>query len=238
MPTIDATTPTTTLPRATAFKAWLRAGVPAAVLAGGMVVVGDDVVEANGLTALDRPVLDWVLAHRTPAETAVATVVTTLGGTLAMTVLAVLVAAWALWRQRRAAAALVLVVAAGAGGLVALVKAVVGRARPPQVVQLVLETNPSFPSGHTLGSTAVIGATAIVLLAGVRSSWLRAAGVVAAIVAIVAVGVSRLYLGVHWATDVLAGWLMGSAWLLLCVATLSALTASSTPAPRTVQRIR
>lgn len=144
-------------PRGTAIRAWSTAGVPAAVLVGGVLVVGDDVVEANGLTVVDMPVLDWVLTHRNPVGTAVATVAANLGRTLAVLALAASVAAWAWWRRRPAAAALVLTVAAGAGGLVALVKAMVGRARPPQAVQLVLETYPSFPSGQTSGSTAVIG---------------------------------------------------------------------------------
>lgn len=147
----------------------------------------------------------------------VATAVTDLGGTVAMAGLAVVVAMWSAWRGRRGHAALLVVTAVEAGGLVSLIKHLVGRIRPPQAVQLVLETNPSFPSGHTLGSTAVIGVVTVVMLTRSRGRLRRAVLAMAAVAAIVAIGLSRLYLGVHWATDVLAGWLIGGAWLAVCV---------------------
>lgn len=182
----------------------------ATALFAGAAAVTDDVLEGNGLTGLDRPVLDWFVAHRGPVETAVATVITDLGGTVAMAVLATLVALWSAHRGRWHHAAFVLAAAGTSGALVVAVKTVVGRARPPRSVQLVAESTASFPSGHTLGSTAVILASAGVLAVGTRTA-LRVAVAVAAVSAVLLIGLSRLYLGAHWATDVLAGWLLGGA---------------------------
>lgn len=193
-------------------------GVLSAALAG---LVTDNVVDREGLVGLDGPVLGWLLAHREPVTTGIATVVTDAGGTVAMAVLAALTGAWLLWRGRRGSAALVAATAAGAAVLLTVVKAVVGRARPPEAVRLMAETSASFPSGHTLGSTAVIGVVATMLAVSARRVCHRVMIAAAALVEVLAIGVSRLYLGVHWATDVLEGWLLGGAWLALCVGVAS-----------------
>lgn len=183
----------------------------ATVLVLGAASVTDDVVERNGITGIDQPVLDWFVAHRGPVESAAATVITNLGGTLTMTGLAAVVALWAVSRRHWGRLAFLLAATGTAGALVMAIKTLVGRVRPPQSVQLVAETSASFPSGHTLGSTVVILAVAGVLLKGTRSAGVRATTVVAAVSAVLMIGLSRLYLGVHWATDVLAGWLLGAA---------------------------
>ncbi|MBW0117743.1 phosphatase PAP2 family protein [Pseudonocardia abyssalis] len=183
----------------------------ATVLVLAAASVTDDVVERNGITGIDQPVLDWFVMHRGPVESVAATVITNLGGTLAMTVLAAVVALWAVSRRHWGRLAFLLAATGTAGALVMAIKALVGRVRPPQSVQLVAETTASFPSGHTLGSAVVILTVAGVLLKGTRSAGVRATTVVAAVSAVLMIGLSRLYLGVHWATDVLAGWLLGGA---------------------------
>lgn len=183
----------------------------ATVLVLGAASVTDGVVERNGITGIDQPVLDWFVTHRDPVETVVATVVTNLGGTLAMAALATVVALWAASRRHWRHAAFVLAAAATSGALVVAIKTTVGRVRPPQSVQLVTETSASFPSGHTLGSTAVILAVTGVLLTGIRSTAARTAMATAGLTAVVLIGLSRLYLGAHWATDVLGGWMLGAA---------------------------
>ncbi len=83
----------------------------------------------------------------------------------------------------------------------AFLKRLIGRDRPPESTRLVVETNPAFPSGHAVAAAAF--ATAVCLF--LKSRTLAALGAVNAL----AVGVTRLYLGVHWLSDVLAGYALG-----------------------------
>src|SRR5439155_15700660 len=97
----------------------------------------------------------------------------------------------------------------GAALLSDWVKALVDRPRPPAAHMLVHVTNSSFPSGHVTDSTAVYGMLAA-LLAGASQSWPRRVGWWAcALIVWVVIGVSRLYLRVHWLTEVLGGYALG-----------------------------
>ncbi len=196
------------------------AGSATALVLGAASVI-DDVLDGNGITGVDQPVLDWFVAHRDPVETAIATVVTNLGSTLAMAALTLTMTLWAASRRQWGHVAFLLS-AAASGALVLGIKTMVGRVRPPQSVQLVTETSASFPSGHTLGSTAVILAVTGVLLTTVRSTAARAVTVAGGLTAVVLIGLSRLYPGAHWATDVLGGWMLGVA-VVCALVTVAAL---------------
>lgn len=183
-----------------------------------ILLLADAAAEGDGLTAVDRPVWSWFVAHRSGVGTIAAKVVTEVGSTAVMALLALLAAGWlAIRAKRRGDAALVAVVTAGAGLLVAVSKPIVGRVRPPEEFRLVTEANQSFPSGHSLASMAVLGVLAVVFLPRLDSARLRTAGYLMVAVAILAIGASRLYLGVHWSTDVVGGWLTGAGWLLACL---------------------
>ncbi|MFD3511151.1 phosphatase PAP2 family protein [Nocardia sp. NPDC058666] len=171
----------------------------------------------SGVTGLDTSVLDWMIAHRGEPLTGIAQVITDLGDTLSMAILAAITISWFAWRRDLPIAVLVAVTSLGAGVLVWVIKRLVGRQRPPEVSRLVFEPSLSYPSGHTLGSTVVVGIVAIVLIPRIRTHCVRAAATVLAIAFPVAVGLSRIYLGVHWTTDVFAGWIIGLLWLVLCV---------------------
>lgn len=194
--------------------------VVALVLAQAAVV--DGVADSAGPTGLDRSVLDWFLAARSPEVTAVMKVVSAVGGTAGMTVLAVITAGL-LWRARQGAAAVVVIAAAaGAGLLVTGFKHLYMRSRPPVVDRLTTENSFSLPSGHALGSVVVLGVlAAVVVQAGRRAA--RGGAVILAAAGIAVIAASRLYLGVHWTTDVLTGWLLGGAWLAACITALTLL---------------
>lgn len=212
-----------------------------ALLFAAQAGVVDTVADATGAGVADRVVWAWFVAHRTPALDQVMITVSTVGDTVGMAVLA-LVGAAILWRLRqRAEAAVVLVAAIGSSLLITGFKNLYGRARPPLAQRLTVETNAALPSGHSLGSMVVLGVLAAVVVLLVRRSGLRVLAVLAAAAGIVAIGTSRLYLGVHWMTDVLTGWLLGGAWLAVCVTALVLLrhrrsaAAPPTPADRVEQ---
>jgi undecaprenyl-diphosphatase len=108
-------------------------------------------------------------------------------------------------------------ISSGGGSLLTFVlKSLFDRPRPDVVVHLVGVSSASFPSGHAMAS-ATIYLTLGALLARVQPQRRLKiyAGVVAATLTVL-VGLSRVYLGVHWPTDVLAGWCVGAAWAMLC----------------------
>ena len=99
------------------------------------------------------------------------------------------------------------------------IQAVLRPVAPPLVDQITAQSTFALPSGHALGSIVVIGVlTAAAVLVARRSR--RRAVVCAGAGGIVLIGVSRLYLGVHRLTDVLTGWLLGGAWLAVCIGAL------------------
>ena len=171
----------------------------------------------GGLVTLDTSWRDWLIDRRSSPLTVVMTVFTTVGSSLALVPLALGVAAWlALAGGARREALLVAGTTLGAMLLSPLLKSVIGRARPEDS-HLVLVDSWAYPSGHSLTSAAVIGVLTTVVWRRLPAGTARAVVAVAGVMLVVAVGISRIYLGVHWPTDVLAGWLIGALWLAVCL---------------------
>jgi len=180
------------------------------------LVVAALTVTFGALVALDTTVRDWLIERRSPALTAVLTGFTTVGSSAVLVSLAFGITVWLAVTRRRGEALLVAGTTAGALLLGPLLKNIVERARPGGG-HLVLVNSWAYPSGHSLTSTAVIGVLAVLMSRSFRARAARAAVGLGAVVLIVGVGVSRVYLGVHWPTDVLAGWLVGALWLAVCL---------------------
>lgn len=177
--------------------------------------VYEAVEEGDGIAGLDRPALDQSIALRTATNVKILTAFTHLGGPLGMTIIASLItiALTIAWRSRTP---LVLMVIGVAGSLLMTTvgKQLVGRVRPPQVDAVPpFETSPSFPSGHTLNSTVIAGLVAYLVLRRIHSAWARTLTVVIAVGWAVSMGLSRVFLGHHWLTDVAVGWTLGLAWI-------------------------
>ncbi|MGQ4598113.1 phosphatase PAP2 family protein [Nocardia sp. R6R-6] len=177
-----------------------------------VVALGDD-----GHGGIDRTITAWAIAHRDGVLTPIAVTVSVLSGTVAMTTLATLTCLGLGLRRRWSAAVLVAGAGLGAVLLVRIGKSLVGRARPPVEDHLMPVTGLSYPSGHSVGSFVVISVVAAVALPSLRRPALRILTVTAAAVFIVAVGLSRIYLGVHWATDILGGWCVSALWVIACL---------------------
>ncbi len=200
----------------------LVAGLLVTGLTAASAEIYDQVSDGGGGAAgLDRPVLDAALRLRSPGIDRAVTAYTDLGGPVGMpllAVLAVLVMSVA-WRQWTPA---VLMLAATAGSLTMTVagKSLVGRTRPPLVDAVPpYESSPSFPSGHSLNAVVVAGVVAYLLVRRQRRAWARAATICAATTFAATMGLSRVFLGYHWLTDVLVAWTLGLAWLTVVVVT-------------------
>ena len=94
-------------------------------------------------------------------------------------------------------------------------KAVFERERPPQLMQAVETINASFPSGHALLSTVFYLSVAVMLTRAFPRRRFKLFVLGVGVLMAVLVGLTRIYLGAHWATDVFAGWAVGSAWAML-----------------------
>ena len=142
--------------------------------------------------------------------------ITTLGGTTVVTLITIGVIGFLLVDSKRGAALLIFFSVAGGALLGPLLKVGFDRPRPDLVAHLVEVQSASFPSGHALLS-AVTYLTLGALLARVFGQLrLKIYVLSMALILTVLIGSSRVYLGVHWPTDVLAGWLLGAVWALLC----------------------
>jgi undecaprenyl-diphosphatase len=116
-------------------------------------------------------------------------------------------------RRRWRLAIYLLVTGAGALILDPVLKALVGRLRPVVAHPIAYGTGNSFPSGHALGSIVCYGALFLVFLPATRKGVWRRVFTVVIVTLIVAIGISRLLLGVHYISDVLGGWALGITWL-------------------------
>lgn len=182
-----------------------------------------DEVTAGETKALDRSLL---LSLRNPRDVAdplgppwleeIGRDLTALGGVAVLTLLSTAVVAHLTLHRKPRAAAFVACSVLGALSLSTALKRAFDRARPDLVTQLSHVETSSFPSGHSMLSAAVY-LTLGALLARFQSNLLLRAHVLAwALLLTILVGLSRVYVGVHWPTDVLAGWAAGAAWASLC----------------------
>ncbi|CAN7332218.1 phosphatase PAP2 family protein [Microbacterium maritypicum] len=179
--------------------------------------VYDNVVDADGVAGIDRPLLDFAMTLRSPWLDIILTGYTEIAGPLGMPIIAI-TAALVLGLHRRSWTPVILIVAAGSGSLLMTVvgKNLFGRDRPPLSDAVPpYEYSASFPSGHTLNAVAVVGVIAYLII--LRQTKHQAVIIGAAALFALTTGLDRIYLGHHWATDVLGAWALGAAWLALVI---------------------
>jgi membrane-associated phospholipid phosphatase len=184
------------------------------VLADAFTEVLDDVLQGDGIAGIDRPAAEWLGTHRDPWLTTVLLIVTAGGGPAGMAVVTILVSSLvAAWRRTWLPVVLALAGALGILVVVMTAKILVVRERPPIPFAVITEKGFSFPSGHAAGTAAVFPLAAWLLTRYLIKSWIPQVVVWTVTIGLTgAVGLSRIYLGVHYVSDVLGGWLLGAAW--------------------------
>jgi membrane-associated phospholipid phosphatase len=207
----------------------LRNGMPSALylLAGAVViavigvVVGMLLAKVGAHTALGRAdggVDRWFARHRTRSWNTVTLVTAEAGGTPVITALALLTVGitalvWRRWREPALVGAAVL----GEVLIFLAITTLVDRPRPPVPHLDAAPPTSSFPSGHTAAAVALYGSWMVLAFERARSALVRGLLTVLAVVAPIVVGLARLYRGMHFPTDVIAGALLSLAWLPLVV---------------------
>jgi len=178
----------------------------------GFGQIADEVHEGETLW-IDETILQTINGFSNSFWDAFFVTITQLGGVIGIITLTIgLLLVLTLRHKRRAAFVLALTVG-GAALLNLVLKLIFERARPDLWDQLIVETSYSFPSGHAMLSAALALAV-IYIFWTTRYRWPVA---VSASLYILVIGLSRLYLGVHYPTDIVAGWLVSGAWLLVVV---------------------
>jgi membrane-associated phospholipid phosphatase len=194
-------------------------GVASSWLAGALT---QDVLAHDEAVRDDPGIERLIVEHREAWLTGGMRVVTWLGSNVVLAPLVVLVGVFYVVRRRTWLPGFVLAVSLlGVSWITDGLKVAVGRPRPPEAVRLIAVSSPSFPSGHAAHAAAALCGIAAVLASG-RTTGAKVRIWVLAIVLSALVAFSRLYLGVHWFTDLVAGLALGGAWLcLIVVATIA-----------------
>jgi undecaprenyl-diphosphatase len=205
-------------------------------LFGGLA---EDIVHRDPLVRFDQAIATSLHGWATPAATTIFVLITDLGAPV-VALLGVIIAIFYSWRRQWLHVGVWLAALGGGEILNLLLKQLFARPRPVFVHPLLLETDYSFPSGHAMGSLIVYGMLAYFAVLALRTWRARVAVVCGVTLLVLLIGFSRLYLGVHYFSDVVAGYAAGGVWLSACITGMELLRREELGAPVRVrlQRLR
>ena len=187
-----------------------------AVMLSAFAELADGIGPNEDLHLFDQALAEALRAHASPAVDAVFTAITHLGDGVTLVGIGVAVGTALLLKRRFVLLYGWVLTLAGSGLLNAVIKGWFERSRPGEVPLLATW---SFPSGHAMNSLVAYGMLVYLLSRAVPRTWMPAA-IGAAVTVVMLVGASRLFLYLHYFSDVLAGYVAGLAWLTVCIATI------------------
>lgn len=205
-------------------KLWISLGVILLLLGGFIALTAEMLERDEEIAATDYAVLRWIAQFRSSALNGIMVDLTALGSPTIVTLLSIVFLVVFLLLKDRISALHLVTASVGGGILSRLFKAAIARERPDIVPRLVDVSGFSYPSGHALFAAAIYLTLAI--LAARHFARLRERAVIfaLAVAVILAVGISRVYLGVHYPSDVASGILLGAAWAFILGAAMANLS--------------
>ena len=206
----------------TALGIYLVGGVTIAIACTAAFVQLASHVQSGATQAFDESVMRWMGAHRVAWIERSLLEITALGTGLVVMMIVVISALFLIATQHRFSAFLLLVASGGGIILNAILKSNFDRPRPQLFEWLTVPSSSSFPSGHAMSSAIVYFTVAYLIARLEKRRWMRALTIVSSLLLVLLISVSRLYLGVHYPSDVLAGMIIGLAWAGFCLAGLEA----------------
>ncbi|WP_158233779.1 phosphatase PAP2 family protein [Sporosarcina sp. P3] len=174
-------------------------------------------IHVQSISSFDEPIIDFVQSAESPGLTSIMKLFTTIGSTTSVALLALLTLGVLVWKKHRAQAVLFAIALAGTGILNQLLKFIFKRERP-DFHRLIDIGGYSFPSGHTMMAFSLYTILAYIVWRNLVNSGSRVAIILLAAMMIVMIAVSRIYLGVHFPSDIVGGVLASSVWLFASIA--------------------
>jgi membrane-associated phospholipid phosphatase len=174
-----------------------------------------EIREDDIIHVYDRQILEWLGSLRSSATNGPAIDITALGSPTVLTLLTISTVSLLLTLKNYLAAIYLTLASIGAGIGTILIKDILGRERPTVIPKLVEISGLSYPSGHSFGASAFYFSLAVILASYLKHLHVRVGLFVFASLFIGLIGISRLYLGVHYPSDVLSGIFLGMSWSLL-----------------------
>jgi len=193
--------------------------------------IAEDVIHHDPLTDFDLTVAKLLHQDASPILTEIAKGVTLLGSPAVITVWALIAAVILLTRREYLTAGGWVAALLGGGLLDGMLKQIFHRPRPSWDVPIVTAQGFSFPSGHAMGSLVAYGMLAYLVWRELDPPRGRVALAGCALVLVLLIGLSRMYLGVHYFSDVIAGYAAGTVWLTACITGLEVVRRRPSPAP-------
>ena len=185
--------------------------------------ISEDVIHHDPLTQFDLRLADLLHRHGTPALIHLAKTVSLLGSPAFVAAMSLLVCVVLLRQHQRVLLIGWIAAIAGGGVLDLALKLAFRRPRPTWEAPYLVAHGWSFPSGHAMGSLVAYGMLAYVLVLHLHSTAARRAVIAGAVVLVLVIGFTRLFLGVHYFSDVIAGYAGGTVWLAVCISGLEVL---------------
>lgn len=199
----------------------LRLTIGLVLIAGGIWLFGgllEEVLDNATLVHLDLAAASWIHSTATPLGDRIFYAITNIGSPPAMVAIALFGVVVSFVKRHRLLAYAWAAAAAGGAAIDYVLKTTVHRSRPEYAAAFLHGTSYSFPSGHAMGSLIGYGFLAYALVATVhRAAEHRRVVFALAMLMTLLVGISRVYLDVHYPSDVAGGWAAGFAWLAICI---------------------